>query len=304
MAITIENGVTIFGLPNKATLSNAELNSYSIPIAPSSGSAVDVTCETLLGQNLKAMRAHTTGSLVSTLGAGIVLGEGLQLSGTTLSGKLASTSVKGVASFSSSNFSVNSGNVAINSVPANLISGTTQGAISGSYIGSGINAANITTGTLSASRIGTGAITSDRLGNAAVIAGKIAAGGVSATNQIADSIVTAAKLAPGAVPDTLYIQMSAVGQAIEAGKTVNFIVPSHMVGRVVKKCGTVCQGGSATTITFSNNGSAIVTAKAVSTTASESTVSSGGTLTSLGKLTAKVVTTGTCTGVDVWFVIE
>lgn len=184
-----------------------------------------------------------SGSLTpSSHALSILGGEGLDVTHTgttiTVSGEDATTTNKGVASFSTDNFNVVSGAVSIKDggvVNAELASKTitnakianqtiitgllADGAVTSPKIGSKtIQANNIADGTITNSEIenktiitgllADGAVTSPKIGSKTIQANNIADGVITSTqiqeksiyaNSIADGVITSAQLAPGAI---------------------------------------------------------------------------------------------------------
>lgn len=287
---------------------SAALGSAYIPIEPqSTGSAVNITADGLF-ENLSALRTTSASGLVGRTDSSrhykaVHVGTGLIYSGSVISGSLATTSVKGVASFDSDHFTVSSGSVSITNVATkgtipidhdrleNFVSnehidhtGVTINTSGTGLTGGGFNlTAGTKTITLTSASAPTAANTIARTG--------------------ADNYLN------GMVKDLIYIQLFPYSESIVAAANKALVwIPSYFTGKVLKTIGIAVGDAAAGTVTVSvkNNTDAVIGSVAVTGVSQWYNENNAPTLQTLpinGRYQISVTTSGTVgKGLDCWFI--
>lgn len=288
------------------TSASAALGSAYIPIEPeSTGSAVNITVDGLF-ENLSTLRTTSASGLVGRTDLSdynaVHVGTGLIYSGSVISGSLATTSVKGVASFDSDHFTVSSGAVSITNVATtgtipidhdrleNFVSnehidhtGVTINTSGTGLTGGGFNlTAGTKTITLTSASAPTAANTIARTG--------------------ADNYLN------GMVKDLVYIQLFPLLETIVASPTTplgQFFIPSVCANKSIKKIGLATWEqvgtGEGLTLTVKNeSGTSVGTVSLIPTQyTAESSVNYS--LSGHSRLVFYITSvTGTITGADAW----
>lgn len=157
---------------------------------------------------------------------GYTAGGGIDISATgTISGENASTSNKGIASFSSTNFSVASGAVSVKTGGI----GTTQ------LAGLSVTGAKIAAGAVDTQQLADGAVDSDKIELLSISAGQIKDQTITG-GKIADDTITSAQIAGNAVTASELannaVDTSAIGNlAVTTGKLADSCVTTAKIDR-------------------------------------------------------------------------
>ena len=285
---------------------SAALGSAYIPIEPeSTGSAVNITVEGLF-ENLSTLRTTSASGLVGRTDSSdynaVHVGTGLIYSGSVISGSLATTSVKGVASFDSDHFTVSNGAVSITNAATTgtipIDHDRLENFVSNEHIdhtgviintsGTGLTGGgfNLTAGTKTITLTSASAPT--------------AANTIARTG--ADNYLN------GMVKDLIYMQLVPKDEDITTGVKAYFYLPSHLAGkRVIQSgAGIGTDAGGTVTIVFENNtGADLFTQTATQiygTETAQNYTLDGGT----GyRYQINITGAGTsgCKGLDFWFVV-
>lgn len=275
-----------------------------------------ITIPNLLGGRLNGIRAgireYKLFGSDSTGGIGqeVIVGSGLSYSGDTLSGVDANTSgQKGVASFSSDNFSVTGGAVIIKEGGISNIHVASAASIEHSKLatGSGYSVLGVSGGSA-------GALASIQAGADGHVLRRASGSlgfGTIPTASISDAVTTptinrlaktdgTAGYVNALTRETIYIQLCPIGEALTAGTKLRWWVPTHLQNRTIIKAGCgIYTAGSAFTI--SAGGTLFVSPTGVGGRTDSGTLSK-----STGTTYLDIVvggTPGTAAGVDFWFVI-
>ena len=289
---------------------SAALGSAYIPIEPqSTGSAVNITVEGLF-ENLSTLRTTSASGLVGRTDSSdynaVHVGTGLIYSGSVISGSLATTSVKGVASFDSDHFTVSSGAVSITNVATTGTIPIDHDRLENFVSNEHIDHTGVTINTSGTGLSGGGTIETNRTitldsststGTNNKVPLTNASGGGSGNGYLNNF-----------VQNLLYIQAVGKDNDVTASTiTSYFFVPNYLANKSIKRMGIGYTGSQPTssTVQIRNNTTAIVSQSTTSSAIyAEGDVS--GTMPPLGtKLNVYVsaISGATPKGLDVWILV-